>query len=398
MPLFTIILIVISLIIFTLLTLPKVRQHELWRATVTPLASIIGSGFLIAAPLLNDLSGPYAVWVMIGLCAFSYLVGQVIRWNIVAVEPLVSKKNNIHLLTVERFSDIALTFAYVLSVTYYLYLFSSFINRVLPFDYPYLTQIITTAVLLCIALFGYLKGFRLLEKIEVLAVHIKLSIVTVFLLALFVFNLDHVAPASETFQFDPKHIPMMLGLLIMVQGFETSRYLGKEYSAPTRVKSMQYAQWLSTIIYILFIMLFSLVFELHPLSGQITDTSVIDVAQYVFVGAPIFLLIAAITSQLSAALADFSGNGGLVNELSGHHIPVKIAYLLITVTCLVLVWSFDIFEIINLASKGFAIYYFLQCISAMVVQYQRHWLKFAFSFAVAVLCLVVIIFAKPFEG
>ena len=267
MPLFTIILIVISLIIFTLLTLPKVRQHELWRATVTPLASIIGSGFLIAAPLLNDLSGPYAVWVMIGLCAFSYLVGQVIRWNIVAVEPLVSKKNNIHLLTVERFSDIALTFAYVLSVTYYLYLFSSFINRVLPFDYPYLTQIITTAVLLCIALFGYLKGFRLLEKIEVLAVHIKLSIVTVFLLALFVFNLDHVAPVSETFQFDPKHIPMMLGLLIMVQGFETSRYLGKEYSAPTRVKSMKYAQWLSTIIYILFILLFSLVFELHPLSG-----------------------------------------------------------------------------------------------------------------------------------
>lgn len=308
------------------------------------------------------------------------------------------QKEQYSFINLERFSDIALTFAYVLSVTYYLYLFSSFINRVLPFDYPYLTQIITTAVLLCIALFGYLKGFRLLEKIEVLAVHIKLSIVTVFLLALFVFNLDHVAPVSETFQFDPKHIPMMLGLLIMVQGFETSRYLGKEYSAATRVKSMKYAQWLSTIIYILFILLFSLVFELHPLSGQITDTSVIDVAQYVFVGAPIFLLVAAITSQLSAALADFSGNGGLVNELSGHHIPVKIAYLLITAICLVLVWSFDIFEIINLASKGFAIYYFLQCISSMVVEYQRHWLKFAFSFAVAVLCLIIIILAKPFEG
>lgn len=398
MPFFTLILMLIALGIFSMLMLPIIRRQDVWRATVTPLASIIGSGFLIAAPLLNDLSGPFAVWVMLGLCCFSYAVGQVIRWNIEAVEPILSAKNNIPLLTVERFSDIALTCAYVLSVTYYLYLFSSFLHRVLPFEQHHLTQIITTIVLLLIALFGFLKGFKLLEKIELFAVNIKLSIVTVFLLALFIFNLNHVAPEKSVFVFDVHHIPMIMGLLIMVQGFETSRYLGKEYPAAIRVKSMQIAQGLSTFIYILFILLFSLVFALYPLQGRISDTSVIDVAHYIFFGAPIFLLFAAITSQLSAALADFSGNGGLVNELSGRLVPVKVAYLLITVMCLLLVWSFNIFEIINLASKGFAIYYFLQCISSMLVQYKQHWFKFIFSLIVAVLCLMVIIFAQPIEG
>ena len=61
---------------------PRVRRSRDWRATVTPLASIIGSGFLVLAPLLVREFGQRAVWVMAGLCAVAYLIGSAIRYNI----------------------------------------------------------------------------------------------------------------------------------------------------------------------------------------------------------------------------------------------------------------------------------------------------------------------------
>lgn len=64
------------------LVLPRVRRSTDWRATVTPLASIIGSGFLVLAPLLVRESGIRAVGVMAGLCGVAYCVGEAIRFNI----------------------------------------------------------------------------------------------------------------------------------------------------------------------------------------------------------------------------------------------------------------------------------------------------------------------------
>ncbi len=50
------------------------------------------------------------------------------------------------------------------------------------------------------------------------------------------------------------------GLLITVQGFETSRYLKEEHSAAVRIATMRYSQWISTGIYVVFIGLASVVF------------------------------------------------------------------------------------------------------------------------------------------
>ncbi len=47
---------------------PRVANSILWRATITPLASIIGSGFLVLGPILDVSYGGYAPLVMIGLC------------------------------------------------------------------------------------------------------------------------------------------------------------------------------------------------------------------------------------------------------------------------------------------------------------------------------------------
>lgn len=43
-------------------------------------------------------------------------------------------------------------------------------------------------------------------------------------------------------------VTLAFGLLVTVQGFETSRYLGEEYDAETRIRSMRLAQWLSAAI------------------------------------------------------------------------------------------------------------------------------------------------------
>ncbi|WP_289099893.1 hypothetical protein [Thalassolituus sp.] len=43
----------VALAVVVVLFLLRVRNATLWRATVTPLASIIVSGFLISGPLLS---------------------------------------------------------------------------------------------------------------------------------------------------------------------------------------------------------------------------------------------------------------------------------------------------------------------------------------------------------
>ena len=46
---------------------------------------------------------------------------------------------------------------------------------------------------------------------------------------------------------------LLTGILLIVQGVETSRYLGAEYDAKTRIHTMRYALLLSAAIYLLFI-------------------------------------------------------------------------------------------------------------------------------------------------
>ena len=53
-----------------------------WKAMVTPLASIMGSGFLVSAPLLAGIVGNLAVVCMAVLLVLAYLVGGAIRFNI----------------------------------------------------------------------------------------------------------------------------------------------------------------------------------------------------------------------------------------------------------------------------------------------------------------------------
>ena len=61
---------------------PRVVNSVTWRATVTPLASIIGSGFLVLGPIMKHSFGPSGILVMLMLCVGAYLIGGAIRFNI----------------------------------------------------------------------------------------------------------------------------------------------------------------------------------------------------------------------------------------------------------------------------------------------------------------------------
>jgi hypothetical protein len=169
-------------------------------------------------------------------------------------------------------------------------------------------------------------------------------------------------------------VALIAGLLVTVQGFETSRYLGDEYLPLTRIRSMQWAQWISTAIYIIYIAFLSYVFI--PENLELSETAIIDLMVIVAPVLPILLIVAAISAQFSAAVADTGGSGGLISELTKGRIPPRNGYALLVIIGLILTWVMSVFEIISYASRAFAFYYALQAFIAAKGSYSQSGLTY----------------------
>ena len=77
------VIILVALLLASYLAFSKrLSSSSDWKATVTPLASIMGSGFLVSAPLLAGIVGNLAVACMALLLVLAYAVGSAIRFNI----------------------------------------------------------------------------------------------------------------------------------------------------------------------------------------------------------------------------------------------------------------------------------------------------------------------------
>lgn len=165
-----------------LLLWPRLARAPMWRATITPLASIIGSGFLILGPILVDSFGSLAVLAMAALCFAGYAFGAAIRFNIAQIA--VHHREPQQIARGEQMASWALAFAYVISVAYYLNLLGAFATRL--FDHPpaELPRIITTLAYGVILASGLWRGFGLLERLEQVSVSIKLAIIAALLGAL----------------------------------------------------------------------------------------------------------------------------------------------------------------------------------------------------------------------
>lgn len=351
---------------------PRVLKAPAWRATVTPLASIVGSGFLVLTPILLRHYGEAAPVAMVALCVMAYAIGGAIRYNIRCYGDAPERTqlppgvNNM-----ERLADWALTFAYVVSVAYYLNLFGAFAVSLGQHEWQSLSRWITTAVLLFIGFFGWRRGLGFLENAEEVTVGLNMSVIAGFLMALAWFvwmALRAQGPVANPMPpLNLNHIAVTLGLLITVQGFETSRYLGDEYDADTRERTMRRAQWIATGIYLFYVILVSLGFQADHVSTR--ETAVIGMTRVISPLIPLMLMVGALASQFSAAVADTGGCGGMAEEVSHRRIRPSVAYLFVMAGGLVLTWTADVYQIISYASRAFALYYALQC--AVAISFAR---------------------------
>ena len=378
---------------------PRLAKSSAWQATSTPLASIMGSGFLVSAPLLAGIVGNLAVFCMAILLVLAYMVGGVIRFNILHFEPIESHGRSA-VQDVAFLSRIVLVGAYFISVSYYLQLLAVFLLSSIGIQSSIGSHLICSALILTIGCTGMWRGLKELGKVEKYAVGLNLGMIGALLVSLAVYNIGLVSKQEWTLadvssSIDLNDLRVLLGLLIVVQGFETSRYLGDLYSAQQRVATMRSAQIISTAIYLVFIALATVLFR-NDFGADVA--AIIKMAAPVAVILPVLLTTAAIGSQFSAAVADSEGAGGLIEDVTGKRLPIRYAYLLIMIVTLTVTWETDVNVIIAYASRAFALYYFLQCCVAFLTDRTLNnsspgrQLRFA---SVGAVCFAVFVFGLP---
>ena len=402
-----------------------------WRALITPLASIMGSGFLVCAPLLYANTGNYAIFAMITLLLLAYAVGSVIRFNIQYGEALfenqtstpdnireehrlhISHRNAVHSVgekktyaLLEKFSHFVLAGAYCISVSYYLQLLASFALQSIHGDHEWYGKAMVTIILSGIALIGTTKGLKGIERLERTVVSVNLAMITALLVGLIYHNgtlinngtwVLHHASVPQ----DKLHIfRVLMGMLIIVQGFETSRFLGSEHPREQRIRTMKWAQIISSSIYILFIALMAVVINNADSSNDSGITAIINLSSIIAPVLPILITVTAIGSQFSASTADDAGCSGLLEAFFKGTRLSRFNYIIVTVMAVILTWLTDVYRIISFASQAFAFYYALQCIiGAIVLKKVSNVPSFKFKafmfWTLAIICISITFFGIP---
>jgi hypothetical protein len=366
-------------------------------ATSSPLASIFGSGFLVIVPILAGAVGPYSTFAMMAVCALAYAVGSVIRHNIKHAEPVLADHPPEMTLGLERTADLALVLAYVISVSLYLHILSAFVLGGFGIDNEFGENVLTTAVIAAITAIGVFAGLQKLEILEKWALYITLVIIVLLAIGFAVYDFN-AWRSTQGIKFPAaadhsvwEILTIIAGTLIVVQGFETTRYLGGEFNARVRVNASRVSQIISTGVYVIFVTLaLPLVYLLN---GQYDDNSLIKLTGFASTLLVVPLIVAAALSQFSAAVADTTAATGNMAEVTHGELKAKWGYLAVGAGAIALTWSADTYEIIALASRAFAFYYMLQCLVAISVSKAA-----SRRFGMAVLAVVlafITVFAVP---
>ena len=160
--------------------LQEIGVRRVLLASVTPLASIFGSGFLIIVPVLERTLGGLAVLGAIGVSAVAWMVGTAIRHNIVAVEPLEAQGSIARTdARLERASDVVVSVAYVVSVALYLRIMAEYLVDFLGSGESAAISAVAAAAVTIIVLVGVTTGFGGLDLTERVALGAVLVLTTV---------------------------------------------------------------------------------------------------------------------------------------------------------------------------------------------------------------------------
>lgn len=373
------------------------QSKLLIKAISTPLSSIFGSGFLVIVPILAGAVGKYSGIVMAGVCLIAYAVGYVIRFNIKNAEPILAGNPGKATVGFERTSDIALVLAYIISVCLYLHILASFVLGSFHIDTELNENWMTTGIIVLILIIGLTKGLEILGSLE----HVGL-IITLIIIALLIFGYGYYdfmqwksIAGIQLFKASDHSIweiiTIVAGTLIVVQGFETPRYLGNDFSVDIRVKASRNSQLIATGVYLIFI--FVALPVVHVLNGQFDDNSLIKITTVAAGALLIPLVIAAALSQFAAAVADTITAAGNMGEISNNKITSKLGTLIVGVGAIALTWVADTLEILAIASRAFAFYYFLQCLVAISIS--KSIIQKVFFAVISLVLLFITIFAVP---
>jgi hypothetical protein len=395
----------LSILLLVIFYGAKIRGSRLWTIIVTPLASIIGSGFLVVAPLLYQNFGRYHLLAIVLINALAISTGWVVSTNINHFEPLLHNGNDHTRLLrgMERAASLVLGISYIISVGFYLSLLSAFTLNFFGVHSRLFVRLLTTAILAFIGLFGFLRGLHGMEALEKIAVKVNLSVIF-GLLATLVLSAGYlrvngtVRPELAIPELSMDSLRILGGMLLIVQGFETARYLGKDYTKVERSRGLVFAQLIAAVIYILFVPLAA------PLAVDLTqaadETAIISIVGRAAFGLAPALSVAAIFSQFGAAVADTVGTGGILEEETRGWIRRRVGYLLVTGLAIILVWTRDVFSVLALASRSFALYYALQAVMAAVLAHDNPEMEYRtvrliLFPSLAILMLLITVFAIP---
>ncbi|VAW90573.1 hypothetical protein MNBD_GAMMA21-14 [hydrothermal vent metagenome] len=376
-------------------TAPTVRK--IIPAMSTPLASIFGSGFLVVVPILASAVGPYSILAMGVVAVVAFLVGAIIRHNILCAEPVLLKGDQRFTVMVERLSDFALVAAYVVSVCLYIHILSSFVLSAFGLDSSFNNSLLTTIIIGVITVIGLFGGLKPLENMERWALYVTMVLLLVLLILFGIYDIkQYVSQQRFSLPDMPPRtaweiITIVAGTLIIVQGFETTRYLGGTFDAATRIRASRWSQYFSLSIYVIFVALALPIVSV--LNGNYNDNSLITIAATASLLLPLPLIVAASLSQFSAAVADTLAAAANMQEASQQRIGLRWGYLFVGSAAMALAWSGSTFEIIVLASRAFAFYYLLQCLVAFSVC-RNHFERIRFIFMAFILAFVLL-FAVP---
>jgi len=366
-------------------------------AISTPLASIFGSGFLVMVPILVGAVGAYAIYGILLITFVAYNVGNIIRFNIKHVEPLLENGATKTTRYLEKVANFSLILAYIVSISLYLHILSAFVLTGLHADTIINEDTLTTFIIISITFIAITKGLTSLEFLEKYALYITLFIVLALILSFFAYDFNlYLNTSSFTMPKALEHstseiFAILAGMLIVVQGFETSRYLGSTYDSDIRIKTSKYSQIFSTIVYVIFI---SLALPIaYLLEGTYDDHSLITLVSLTASFMVIPLIIVAALSQFSAAVADTLAASGSIAEASGEKVSKMLSYIIIGVFAIIITWLVHTLEIIALASRAFAFYYLLQALIAISVS-TKNLEKFYFG-VLALILLGITLFAIP---
>ena len=366
-------------------------------ASVTPLASILGSGLLIIVPVLERTLGGLAVFGVVGICGIAWLIGTVIRHNVIVVEGrLASRTLDLRTAQLGTLADAVIVIAYVISVALYLRIMARYLVEFFNSAGSALWEPIIACVAVALIVgIGATRGFTGLDRLDRVSLTAVLVLTTVLAAVLLIH--DAGAAASTTLVIPP--VPRMSpittlqvlgGIVITVQGFETVRYLGNDYDARVRVSASRVAQLVSASIYIGFVAIATPVMGLGTGAGA--DSTLLSITGRIAPWLALPLVLSAVLSQFSAAIADTAAAEGNLRGLNAWFTGPR-PYLISGAAAIALAATVPTLSIVAIASRAFAAYYALQAVIAVRTS-PGIFRKIGFGI-LAVLMLTVTLFALP---